>query len=160
MNTIKVKNPLSTDVKLSSVTQLQPLVATFQDLYLEAKMAHWNVRGLDFLPVHRMFDEIVDAAGGWADRLAERIGALGYANKANRANLCELSLLPENTLTLDNSAAHIEYIGNCLAVCSAALSDAISEVDKAEDEGTLNALQDMLEEVDKQLWFVSSHIKM
>ena len=160
MNNIKVKNPLSADVKLSSVNQLKPLVATFQDLFIESKMAHWNIRGLDFLPVHRMFDEVVDSAEGWADRLAERIGALGYANTATKEDLCKLSLLPPNNLQLDNSAAYIEYIGNCLAVCSASLSDAISEVDKAEDEGTLNALQDMVEEVDKMLWFVSSHIKM
>ena len=47
------------------------------DLQLQAKQAHWNVKGPNFIALHELFDKVADAAEEASDMLAERLVALG-----------------------------------------------------------------------------------
>src|SRR4030095_11873799 len=47
------------------------------DLMHQAKQAHWNVKGPSFIALHKLFDEVVDAAEDYMDLLAERVVQLG-----------------------------------------------------------------------------------
>ena len=53
------------------------------DLALQAKQAHWNVKGPSFIALHELFDELVDAVLEHADELAERAVELGDADTAD-----------------------------------------------------------------------------
>jgi len=46
-------------------------------LQLQAKQAHWNVKGPNFIPLHGLFDTVAADAAGFSDSVAERIAALG-----------------------------------------------------------------------------------
>ena len=154
---VRTKNPLSASSKEAVAKILQPLLSTFIDMHLRAKVAHWNIRGQGFLTIHRMFDEVVDEAYEWSDKIAERLGQLGATALGVATNVTEFSYLPAYPLGLASGEAHMDAISSSLALCSAHLSSAIVYVDEAEDYATSNLLQDMLEDVDKWLWFVDSH---
>ena len=47
------------------------------DLMHQAKQAHWNVKGPSCIALHKLFDEVVDAAEDSMDLLAERVVQLG-----------------------------------------------------------------------------------
>src|SRR5512137_575252 len=47
------------------------------DLQLQAKQAHWNVKGPSFIALHELFDRLAGELGGHVDEMAERITALG-----------------------------------------------------------------------------------
>lgn len=71
------RNDLASATRTTVIATLAPALATAIDLALAAKQAHWNVRGRQFAPLHALFDQVADAAGAWADELAERIVQLG-----------------------------------------------------------------------------------
>jgi len=58
---------------------LQSMLVQLIGLSLDAKQAHWNVRGPHFRAVHQHLDEIVDEYHAWGDEVAERLVALGVA---------------------------------------------------------------------------------
>ena len=55
---------------------LTPVVLGLQALTINAKQAHWHVRGANFVGVHELLDTIASNAGDFADAAAERIVAL------------------------------------------------------------------------------------
>lgn len=58
---------------------LQPVLADLIASALNAKQAHWHVRGRTFTQVHEQLDTFIDDARSYADEIAERIVALGSA---------------------------------------------------------------------------------
>ena len=62
----------------AAVTALQRLLPELVALTLDVKHAHWNVTGPRFLPLHTLTDDIATKARTWADRVAERVMALGF----------------------------------------------------------------------------------
>ena len=56
---------------------LSPVVVNLTALSVDAKQAHWNVRGMNFIGVHELLDTIVDNVREATDTAAERIVALG-----------------------------------------------------------------------------------
>ena len=73
--------------RLAAGSALQQLLPQLAALALEAKQAHWNVTGPLFLPLHAQTDEIATDARRWADRVAERIVALGFSADARPATV-------------------------------------------------------------------------
>jgi starvation-inducible DNA-binding protein len=73
-------SPLTADADaITAASALQNLLPGLVALTLDAKQAHWNVTGAGFLPLHALTDEIAAATRAWADRVAERALALGFA---------------------------------------------------------------------------------
>ena len=52
-------------------------LADISDLQLQAKQAHWNVKGPAFFSLHELFDKAAEELEGFADEIAERAVALG-----------------------------------------------------------------------------------
>ena len=55
---------------------LQRVLVDLLELATQGKQAHWNVVGKNFRDTHKQLDEIVDAARGFSDTVAERMRAL------------------------------------------------------------------------------------
>jgi len=47
------------------------------DLSLQTRQAHWNVKGPQFIALHKLFDELNEAVEEYVDLIAERIVQLG-----------------------------------------------------------------------------------
>ena len=47
------------------------------DLQMQAKQAHWNVKGPNFIALHKLFDEVNVAVSDYVDEIAERTVQLG-----------------------------------------------------------------------------------
>lgn len=48
------------------------------DLAIAARMAHWNVRGMNFYEAHLLFGKIYETASDQVDELVEVLRGLGY----------------------------------------------------------------------------------
>ncbi|HET7009279.1 MAG TPA: ferritin-like domain-containing protein, partial [Anaerolineales bacterium] len=59
------------------VGMLNQHLADTLDLYSQAKHAHWNVKGMDFFQLHKLFDDLAEMLEEFADVIAERATALG-----------------------------------------------------------------------------------
>jgi DNA-binding ferritin-like protein len=68
----------------------------------QAKQAHWNVKGPTFIALHKLFDEIVDAAEDYMDLIAERVVQLGGTAEGT---------IPERGETLNAERVSAQYLG-------------------------------------------------
>src|SRR4030095_11110271 len=73
----QTKNDLLAQTRADVIEILNARLADSIDLMHQAKQAHWNVKGPSFIALHKLFDEVVDAAEDYMDLLAERVVQLG-----------------------------------------------------------------------------------
>ncbi len=62
--------PAAVREKLVALTN-QQLADTF-DLLSQVKQAHWNVKGTDFIQLHKLFDDFAEHLVEYVDMIAER----------------------------------------------------------------------------------------
>src|SRR6187551_3483705 len=74
---------------------LNASLADLLDLRLQAKQAHWNVKGPQFAALHELFDEVAAELDESADALAERAASLGGAARGTLQAVALASRLPE-----------------------------------------------------------------
>ena len=67
------KNSLPEETRVQAVSLLNQRLAEAIDLQTQCKQAHWNVKGPSFIGLHKLFDEIYEAAGEYIDLIAERV---------------------------------------------------------------------------------------
>ena len=71
------QNDLPAQTRTSMIPILNARLADTIDLLHQAKQAHWNVKGRNFIALHKLFDEIAEAADEHMDLIAERAVQLG-----------------------------------------------------------------------------------
>ncbi len=72
----------------------QQLADTF-DLYSQTKQAHWNVKGPEFIQLHKLFDKLAAGILEAVDTTAERVTALGGVAMGTAHMAAQSSRLPE-----------------------------------------------------------------
>jgi starvation-inducible DNA-binding protein len=147
------KNDLARDIRKPMVDLLNDNLATAVDLSLQAKLAHWNVKGPSFMPLHELFDKLHEEAGEWVDDIAERAVQLGGVAEAT------LEVLPDYSLALSSGRDHVEAVSRALATFGASVRSAIDRADQAGDMDTADLFTEVSRGVDKMLWFVEAHLQ-
>ena len=71
------RNDLGESVRTQVAEFLNRRLADALDLQGQCKQAHWNVKGPQFIALHKLFDEVYADVEGYVDLLAERIVQLG-----------------------------------------------------------------------------------
>src|SRR5919201_475455 len=71
------KNDLPVDTRVEVTSLLNQRLADCIDLQTQCKQAHWNVKGPNFIALHKLFDEINEDVEEYVDLLAERVVQLG-----------------------------------------------------------------------------------
>lgn len=69
-------SPLNPSAKERAINALTMLLPSLRGLVNGIQVAHWRVRGPQFLPLHELFGEAYDYLTGYADAVAERIAQL------------------------------------------------------------------------------------
>src|SRR5256885_16649285 len=99
-----VTHPTLNDIPESARGQVIDLLnqrlADAIDLQLQAKQAHWNVKGPHFIALHKLFDEIHGAADEYVDLLAERVVRPGGVAGGSRPGVAEGSAGPPYPITI------------------------------------------------------------
>jgi starvation-inducible DNA-binding protein len=129
------------------------------DLKLQAKQAHWNVKGPDFFQLHELFDKIADHAEEHSDLIAERITALGGTAEGTVAVVQQRSRLPKYPLEITRGLDHVNALATTLAAQAKAVRAAIDQSNELRDADTADLFTEISREVDKDLWFVEAHVQ-
>lgn len=129
------------------------------DLAAQAKQAHWNVKGPQFIALHGLFDALHAAVSAQVDELAERITALGGTAEGTVATVAKRSGLPAWPRDTVRGSDCLQAIAAALAAHGAQVRKAIRSAAKAEDDVTADLFTGMAAELDKQLWLVEAHLQ-
>jgi starvation-inducible DNA-binding protein len=152
------KNDLPEMTRADVVAILNARLADSIDLMHQAKQAHWNVKGPSFIALHKLFDEIVDAAEEYMHLLAERVVQLGGTAEGTIQVATERTGLKAYPLTLTEERDHVEALSSALAAYAKGVRRAIDETDELGDRDTADIFTQISRGVDKYLWFVEAHL--
>src|ERR671937_1221376 len=89
------KNDLPVDTRVEVTGLLNQRLADCIDLETQCKQAHWNVKGPNFIALHKLFDEINEAVEEYVDLIAERIVQLGGIAEGTARTVAQRSTLLE-----------------------------------------------------------------
>jgi starvation-inducible DNA-binding protein len=151
------KNDLSARTRGAMIALLDARLLDAIDLYLQAKQAHWNVKGPQFIALHELFDKVADAAEEATDLIAERSVQLGGQPTGAAAAVAKGSALKPYPLTAADGRAHVDALSTALAQFGKRTRAAIDEADKGGDKDTADLFTEVSREIDKYLWFVEAH---
>jgi len=127
------------------------------DLQTMCKQAHWNVRGPQFIALHKLFDKVNEAVAEYADLLAERVVQLGGMAEGTARVAAQRSTLTEYPLGITTGVEHVTALSSALAQFDKKVRNGIEEVDDQDDAGSADILTEISRGVDKWLWFVEVH---
>jgi len=153
------KIDLSKDKREKIIALLNNRLADASDLKSQAKQAHWNVKGMSFIALHELFDDVATAVEGHIDLIAERITTLGGTAMGTVRLAAENSTLTEYPHEITDGAAHVDALSTALADFGKAVRKGIDEAADLGDQDTADIFTEVSREIDKQLWFVEAHIQ-
>src|SRR6058998_566938 len=108
------QNDLREKVRHVMIDLLNQQLADVLDLGLQAKQAHWNVKGPHFIGLHELFDKIDEAVEAYVDLIAERIVQLGGIAEGTARIAAGRSRLEEYPLAIADGSAHVEAVSKAL----------------------------------------------
>lgn len=153
------RNDLPENVRRQVTDHLSLALADAIHLHLQAKEAHWNVKGPNFFALHELFDKVAAMAREFSDELAERITALGGIAEGGPAVLVKRSTLPPNSASAARGREHVTAIANSLAQFATKSREGIGKTAEWGDAGTSDLYTEIVREVDKHLWLVEAHLQ-
>ncbi|MBS0184795.1 MAG: DNA starvation/stationary phase protection protein Dps [Proteobacteria bacterium] len=154
----KTFNDLSLKTRENSIKLLNNQLADSFDLYSQIKQAHWTVRGSDFIALHELFDSVASHILEAVDLIAERIQQLGGSAEGTVRISAQKSSLPEYPLTITHSLDHVRAVSKALSHFAKRVRHDIDLV-SSQDTITADMLTEIMRNVDKDLWFVESHLE-
>ena len=152
------KNDLPESIRKRIAAILNVRLADAIDLQLQAKQAHWNVKGPQFIALHELFDQVASGAAVSVDLLAERAVQLGAVAEGTVQIVAERSSLKPYPIEISDGRAHVEALANALAEVAARTRAAIDECGQIGDQDSADVFTEVSRSVDKHLWFVEAHL--
>ena len=151
-------NTLSGNIRAQSVDLLNRHLSAAIDLHAQVKQAHWNVRGQGFIAIHELFDKVSTEVENYSDMIAERTSGLGGTARGTVQTAAGQSFLVPYALGIADEKQHVFAVSGALAAFGESLRDAVGQATTFGDAGTADLLTEISRGVDKQLWFVESHL--
>ncbi|MFH7244893.1 MAG: DNA starvation/stationary phase protection protein Dps [Spirulina sp.] len=146
------------NLRAQVVAVLNQTLAATLDLKTQAKQAHWNVKGMDFLQLHELFDELAGELEGYVDMVAERITALGGTALGTARTAATESILPEYPFEAVDGAEHVAALAERFALYGKHVRAAIDTTDNLGDADTADLYTEISRTIDMRLWFLEAHL--
>lgn len=136
---------------------LNQRLAEAADLKSQAKQAHWNVKGPNFIALHELFDRVSAELDTHVDDIAERVTTLGGVAMGTVRLAARHSSLSEYPHEISDGTAHVDALSSALADFGGKVRKAIDTTDELGDKDTADLFTNVSRNIDKLLWFVEAH---
>jgi starvation-inducible DNA-binding protein len=153
------KHDIDYGVREQVCTLLNDLLAQAIDLQLQSKQAHWNVKGPNFIALHKLFDDISENVTEAIDLIAERVVQLGGVAEGTVQVVHEKSGLPAYPTDISGAPNHLDALSSAMAQVGASVRDGIDHCAELGDQDAADILTEISRGLDKYLWFVEAHLQ-
>ena len=150
---------IPTDRRANLVDLLNQTLADTLDLKTQVKQAHWNVKGMQFIALHEMFDGFATVLEGYIDMVAERVTTLGGVARGTARIAARESNLSEYDLDAVSGEAHVRALAQQYGQYASAVRAAIAEAEANGDADTADLYTEISRQIDKDLWFLDAHLQ-
>jgi len=153
------KNDLPSALRAKMITLLNARLVDSIDLQTQCKLAHWNVKGPDFIALHELFDKVNGDVEEYVDLIAERVVQLGGVADGSIQSVVARSQLKPYAARGGAGREHVDALSSALAGYGKLLRAAIDTADRAGDKDTADIFTEISRGTDKWLWFVEAHLQ-
>ena len=149
---------LDNNTRSAMAAMLNGHLALCADVAMRTKQAHWNVKGANFIALHKLFDETFAELEDHLDTIAERIVALGLAAHGTVRAVAKASTLADYPLAVSAGADHLKLLVRDYTVLADAARAGIDQASDAGDQVTADVLTGVARAMDKSIWFLQAHL--
>ncbi|MEN9222495.1 MAG: DNA starvation/stationary phase protection protein Dps [Thermostichus sp. BF3_bins_97] len=150
---------LPQEARAELVALLNQALADTLDLKTQVKQAHWNVKGMNFIALHEMFDTFAGTLEEYVDMLAERVTALGGVARGTARIVAQTSALPEYDLAAEEGRDHLQALATRYGQYAASTRGNIDRTAELGDADTADLFTEISRQIDKDLWFIEAHLQ-
>ena len=150
---------LKANAKSAVIEILNAWLADAIDLALITKQAHWNLKGPNFIAVHEMLDPMRAAIDLHVDVIAERIAQLDGIALGTSQVVSKATTLDAYPTDIRKVPDHLAALAERFAALANQVREDIDATDEAGDADAADILTAFSRELDKDLWFIKSHLE-
>ena len=150
---------LDQDTRTVIIERLNQSLADLSDLYSQVKQAHWNIKGPDFIALHKFFDELAAELLPLIDQVAERVPTLGGYALGTVRMAAGRSRLPEFPTHVTDAQAVVTALAEAYAQTARCMRESIDFADEQGDKATADLFTEVTRELDTRLWFIEAHLQ-
>jgi len=154
----KTRNNLDEKTRAASVELLNARLADGIDLALAVKQAHWNLRGPQFIAIHELLDTFRAELDAGNDLMAERVSQLGGVALGTTQIVAEGTTVEPYPVDIFSIEDHLDALIQRYGTVANAIREAIDTSDHAGDADTADIFTEVSRVLDKDLWFLESHL--
>ncbi len=141
------------------VKQLKQIQADAHALYVKVHNYHWNIKGMDFFPVHNQTEEIYNSMSTLYDDAAERVLQLGEKPYLTMGELIKATKIKEEKGDSFRSKDVVKAIISDYKYLLKSFQTLSEVAGEAGDKTTEAFADDKVSELEKQLWMIGNMIK-
>jgi len=134
---------------------LQKVLVDLIELHVQGKQAHWNLLGSNFRDLHLQLDEIVEAARGFSDEVAERMRAVYLVPDGRTSTVSAGTSLPEFPEGPVETTKVVDLIVERMYAATTTMRTVHDDVDE-EDPTTADVLHSVLERLEQLAWMTGA----
>ncbi|PHK94555.1 DNA starvation/stationary phase protection protein Dps [Pseudoroseomonas rhizosphaerae] len=153
------RNDLGENTKKVSVTVLNGTLTDMIDLTNSVRMAHWTMRGPNFIGLHGMLETFYNELFATADEVAERLVQIGGTPDGTSQIVAEKSRLPAYSQATVYTLDHVKELADRFASLARSVREGIDSTDEAGDADTADLLTGLSRDLDKKLWMLEAHLE-
>jgi starvation-inducible DNA-binding protein len=157
--TFKTAIDIPAEVREKMVAMINQQLADTFDLLSQVKQAHWNVKGSDFIQLHKLFDEFAEHLVEYVDMIAERAAMLGGYVMGTARMAAEHSRLPEYPTDATTGMEHVRALVERYALYCTSTRQSIGTADDDGDPTTADLFTEISRQIDMDLWFLEAHLQ-
>lgn len=135
---------------------LESRLADGLDLHSQIKVAHWNVKGPHFASLHPLFETFATALAEFNDQVAERAVTLGARVRGTARHVAAASGIPEPPADVVMDLALVKQLADRFEGYLDGVRAAREVAEKRGDTDTVELLTTIVEEFEKNAWFLRS----
>ncbi len=136
------------------VEALNPLIADAFALYTKTKNFHWHIASSHFRDYHLLLDEQAESILDSIDPLAERVRRIGGTTIRSITHIHQLQTIQDDNNEYVPPDKMIQELIKDNRHIAEQQRAAIEICDKNRDTPTGNALQEILDQTEKRIWFL------
>ena len=129
-------------------------------LYTKTRKYHWNVVGMHFMELHKLFESQYEALDENVDDIAERVRSIGGTALGTMKEFLDSTRLKENPGRIPEAEAMIAVLlQDHERIIQSLRADLETVQNKYHDVGTTDFLTGLLEKHEKTAWMLRSYLQ-
>lgn len=138
------------------------LLATVEEAQIHAQNAHWNVRGNNFMEIHKYFEDVIGFFQSSQDAVAEMLKSIDidYLIPNGAKKLLSHSLIAElSDKEVTSPRGNLKMLLKIINVLRKHVHEMNALAEENKHVGGLNYLGELAQELDKRRWFTKAFLK-